>query len=425
MNVWKLVLREICHRRWNFASALVSVSVAVACLIGTLTVLRIDRDRTQTILDEKQEAVQVAGAELEDAMRKIMKGLGFNVVILPKDQDLSEMHVEGTLSELMPETYVDRLAESDIVTINHLLPTVIRKLTWPERNLPVVVYGTRGEVPIQHRDPKKPLLDAVPRGQMIMGFEIAEKLRLGEGDQVTLLGSEFSIVKVHEQRGSVDDGTVWINLEQAQELFGMQNLIHAIQALECHCAGDRITEIRREIAAILPGTQVIERGASALARAEARNQAKASAVAALEEERRSRAVLRQERERFAGVLIPIVLVACALWIGFLAWNNVREREAEIGVLRALGRSTSHILQLFFGKFLVLAFAGAVIGYGLGILVGVSLGLRAVSVSALAGYGSLTSFGLAILLAGFLAGAGSLLPTLFAARRDPAAILLAD
>ena len=72
MTVWKLVLREICHRRWNFASALVSVSVAVACLIGTLTVLRIDRDRTQAILDEKQQAVQTAGAELEDAMREVL-----------------------------------------------------------------------------------------------------------------------------------------------------------------------------------------------------------------------------------------------------------------------------------------------------------------------------------------------------------------
>ncbi|MDA7510701.1 hypothetical protein N8612_03410 [Verrucomicrobia bacterium] len=270
MSIWKLILREIFYRKGNFAMALLSVTAAVSCLIGTLTLLRVDQARTDELLAEKEAAVELAGSELVDAMRKITKGLGFNVVILPEDQDLNEMHLEGSLSKSMPEEYVDRLAKSDIVTINHLLPTVMKKLTWPEKDFPVIVYGTRGEVPIQHRDLKKPLLDAVPQGKMIVGFEVGEKLGLSVGDDVVLLGADFSIAKKHPQRGTVDDSTVWINLAQAQDLFGMKNLVHAIQALECYCVGDRITEIRKEIAGILPGTQVIERGQPALARAEAR-----------------------------------------------------------------------------------------------------------------------------------------------------------
>ncbi len=253
MNIWHFVLREIRHRKLNALLTAVSVGVATACLSGALVLLKADAASTEKALAAKQQAVEAAGADLENAMRKIMKGLGFNVVILPKDQDLQEMHLTGMINKTMPEEYVDRLANSNIVTVNHLLPTVTKKLNWPEQNdLPIVLYGTRGEVPIAHRDPKKPLLDAVPRGSMIVGYQVGQKLSLTAGSEVTLLGKPFKILKAHGERGSIDDSTVWINLGEAQEMLGMENLIHAIQALECHCAGDRISQIREEIISILP-----------------------------------------------------------------------------------------------------------------------------------------------------------------------------
>lgn len=425
MSIWKLILLEIIHRKGNVALALLSVTAAVGCLIGTLTLLRVDQVRTDALLSEKEEAVAAAGAELEDAMRKITKGLGFNVVILPQDQDLNEMHLEGSLSKTMPEEYVARLAKSDIVTINHLLPTVMKKLTWPETDIPVVVYGTRGEVPIQHRDLKKPLLDAVPRGKMIVGFEIGEKLGLREGDETVLLGAAFSIAKRHSQRGTIDDSTVWINLTQAQELFGMENLVHAIQALECHCAGDRITAIRKEIAGILPGTQVIERGQPALARAEARNTAKETAEATLRREKKARTALRRERERFASIIVPGVLLASAMWIGFLAFTNVRQRREELGVLRAMGYGSQQILGLFLGKSLLVAVVGGVIGSVVGLCVGVGFGADTLDRSVLVGFFTPIHFGIAIVLSVFLSAAGSWIPAVMAVRQDPALVLQGD
>jgi hypothetical protein len=425
MSIWKLILREIFYRKGNFALALLSVTAAVSCLIGTLTLLRVDQARTDELLAEKEAAVELAGSELVDAMRKITKGLGFNVVILPKDQDLNEMHLEGSLSKSMPEEYVDRLAESDIVTINHLLPTVIKKLTWPEKDFPVIVYGTRGEVPIQHRDLKKPLLDAVPQGKMIVGFEVGEKLGLSVGDDVVLLGVDFSIAKKHPQRGTVDDSTVWINLAQAQDLFGMKNLVHAIQALECYCVGDRITEIRKEIAGILPGTQVIERGQPALARAEARGTAKESAEASLKQEKEAREDLRRQREQFAAILVPVALLASAMWIGFLAFANVRQRRYEVGVLRAIGYGTSHILGLFLGKSLLVAMVGASIGSIVGFLIGVEFGSNTLVSSEILNFFTPIHLGIAFVLAIFLSVAGSWIPAVMAVRQDPALILQGD
>ncbi|MDB2327127.1 MAG: ABC transporter permease [Verrucomicrobiales bacterium] len=421
MNIWHFVLREIRHRKLNALLTAVSVGVATACLSGALVLLKADAASTEKALAAKQQAVEAAGADLENAMRKIMKGLGFNVVILPKDQDLQEMHLTGMINKTMPEEYVDRLANSNIVTVNHLLPTVTKKLNWPEQNdLPIVLYGTRGEVPIAHRDPKKPLLDAVPRGSMIVGYQVGQKLSLTAGSEVTLLGKPFKILKAHGERGSIDDSTVWINLGEAQEMLGMENLIHAIQALECHCAGDRISQIREEIISILPGTQAIERGAPALARAEARNQAKVTAQQSLDDEIESRGELRGQRERFASLLVPLATLGSALLMGLTTLANVRQRRQEIAILGALGWRSRQVLCVFLGKALLVGIVGAVVGLIAGALIGGALSGSGGAVG-ISGATIALSFGLAI----GVALLGSWLPALIASRQDAATVLQED
>ena len=422
MKIWGMIWREIAFRKLNFGLALFSVSAAVACLVGTLTLLQADERRTDHLLTEKEAEVAKAGAGLEDAIRRITKGLGFNVIILPEDQDLNEMHLEGSLSKQMPEEYVHRLAKSKIVTVNHLLPTVMKKLTWPETGLSVVLYGIRGEVPLQHRDLKKPLLDTVPEGTMNIGHHVSQKLGLRQGDETVLLDQKFSVGKVHGERGNIDDGTVWINLAKAQELLGMQNLIHAIQALECHCAGDRISQIRAEIAGILPGTQVVERGPPALARAEARDRARQSAEDALARAVASRRELRGQREAFAAVLAPLICVGAAVWIGFLMLGNVRERRAEIGILRAIGFRSSQILLLFLGKAVLFGIVGTVLGFVAGALAGASLGEMPVGLAWLQDPEAPVHFGLALSLAVALSVFAGWIPALSAARQDPALVL---
>ncbi len=422
MKIWGMIWREIAFRKLNFGLALFSVSAAVACLVGTLTLLQADERRTDRLLAEKEAEVAKAGAGLEDAIRRITKGLGFNVIILPEDQELNEMPLEGSRSKQVPEEYAHRLAESRRVTVNHLLPTVMKKLTWPETGLSVVLYGIRGEVPLQHRDPKKPLLDTVPEGTMNIGHHVSQKLGLRQGDETVLLDQKFSVGKVHGERGNIDDGTVWINLAKAQELLGMQNLIHAIQALECHCAGDRISQIRAEIAGILPGTQVVERGPPALARAEARDRARQSAEDALARAVASRRELRGQREAFAAVLAPLICVGAAVWIGFLMLGNVRERRAEIGILRAIGFRSSQILLLFLGKAVLFGIVGTVLGFVAGALAGASLGEMPVGLAWLQDPEAPVHFGLALSLAVALSVFAGWIPALSAARQDPALVL---
>jgi len=421
MNLWRLIIREIRHRALNFALGILAVAVAIACQVAALALLKIDRAATRNILARKEAEVAEAGAKLEDSMRKIMKGLGFNVIVIPEDQDLAEMHISGSISKTMPESYVDRLANSKIVTVNHLLPTVVQRVDWPEKETSVLLYGTRGEVPIAHRDPKKPLLDAVPRDSMIIGFALGKKFGLKAGDSTQLRGIDFKILKVHEERGSIDDSTAWINLKQAQEMLGMENLIHAIQALECHCAGDRIAAIREEISQILPGVQAIERGSQALARAEARTKAADQAKSSLEREKQARAELRAQRGKLATALVPAVMIACMIFIGLLAFTNARQRAAEIAMLRAIGLRAGQILSVFLGKALLLGLIGGLAGYAAGILIAANSAdaqFLAEVLQTERGKWLLLSFG----LAPTLAIVGAWIPATMASSQDPAVVL---
>jgi len=399
MNVLRLVLREIRYRKLNFSLGLVSVLAAAGSLVGTMTLLRLDEQKTRAEL-----------ARLEDDYRKITVKLGFNVLILPKEQNLADLYVDDYASWYMPETNVRKLANSRIMTINHLLPVLQRKLKWPERERTILLIGTRGELPILDASAQKPILAAVEPGTMVLGYELHRSMKLKVGDRVTLLGREFTVARCHEERGTKDDITVWIDLAEAQELLDKKGFINAILALSCQCEGARLAGIRGEIEKILPDTQVIEFASQAIARAEARTRAAQHAESAL-----------RERETFAAVLVPLVIVGCAVWIAVLAFLNVRDRRTEIGILRALGMGSADVLFVFLAKAAVTGFVGACLGCLGGLLVAAAFGVNAVGGGPASFFDPLLLV-LVILCAPILAGAASWVPALIASQQDPALAL---
>src|SRR5262249_11472855 len=200
---------------------------------------------------------------------------------------------------------------------------------WPEQKRTVLLVGIRGELPIGRKAQKKPLLEKVPPGAVFVGHELHESLRLKAGQKLRMLGKEFKVRKLMPQTGTRDDIKLWGNLAEAQALLGKEGQINEILAVECNCASpDRVGDVLKEVAKILPDTQVIERASPALVRAKARTQAAAEAKRAAERERDARAELRQkrvelrnQRVEFAAVLVPLVVLGCTVWVGLLAFTN--------------------------------------------------------------------------------------------------------
>ncbi|MEI7732526.1 MAG: FtsX-like permease family protein [Verrucomicrobiota bacterium] len=420
MNMIRLILRELCFRKLNFFLGVLGIAAAVGCLVAELTLLRKHDLTTEKILAAKQVETEAMLDKLEDDYRKITLKLGFNILILPKEQSLQDLYDEDKTSQLLPEAYADKLAKSRVATINHVLPTLTRKVKWPERQRKVVLMGVKGEVFIQSAK-QKPLLEAVPPGHLVAGYELHQSLGLAVGQTITFMGRPFTVSKLLEEKGNADDITLWINLNEAQELLQCPGRINAILALECNCSADRLAKIRAEITNLLPDTKVVEFASQALARAEARNRAGEQAALTLQHEQANRAALRAQRESFAAILVPTALVAAGLWIALLTIANVRDRRPEIGVLRAIGVQSWQILGIFIGKAVLSGLVGAVAGAGLGLVAGAYWQERPTPElwSALM---TPQLFLAALVVAPLLAVMASWLPALLAARQDPAVVL---
>jgi putative ABC transport system permease protein len=301
------------------------------------------------------------------------------------------------------------------------------KVKWPETERTIILIGTRGEVPNPHKNPRIPLVQPVPVGTVVVGYALHQALGLKVGDRIRLMGQDFTLHKCHERRGSKDDITVWISLGEAQSILKKPGLINAIMALECVCMGHiEPARIRGEIAKILPETQVVELGTKKLAREEARLKLKREAKELVEREARHRADLRAEWDRVSAVLVPIVVLACALWIGLLGFANVRDRQQEIAVLRAIGFRSTHVLRLFLLKSLGMGACGGILGFLVGLVSGNRLACRL--------EGPLVEIGgtktlmdpallvLTVLIASIIAVTAGWIPAMRAISHDPARIL---
>ena len=426
MTIWSLLIREIIHRKLNFALAVLTVVVASGSLIGSVALLRIHDVRTDQILEQKEAELHQSTAQLNDETRKAMLKLGFNIVILPKDQNLSDWYAEDYASKYMPEQYVHQLADSGIVTVRHFLPSLQQKIDWPEQKRKIILVGARGEVPNLHKNPVKPMVQPVPPGTISLGYELHRGLDINVGDKVTLMGKEFTVHACHKERGNKDDITAWIYLAEAQDLLDKSGQINAILALECLCVGEEaLPKIRTEIAAILPGTQVIERGSRALVRAEARIKVAEQGRMLIEKEKHDRRKLRSEREQLASILTPVVVTACAVWIAVLGLTNVRARRDEIGILRAIGVGTRDVLIMFLSRHLLVGTLGGAIGFAAGVCSAVyfsaaredtRIGITEMG-SSWVGWLVLSVIGAAalVVIAGWI-------PTMIATRQDPADVL---
>ena len=407
MNLTHLIWREIAHRRLNFSLMLLSVVLAVACGVSAVTFLQ-----AQALFNEQQ--VQA----LDDEIRKITKDMGFNILILPKDENLSDFYADDFGARTMPETHVQALAASrDVFTIRHLRPALIRKLDWPEQNRRVILMGVRGVVPFAHRNPKKPLADPVPPGKIDVGHLLAQEIDLQPGQPLTFLGETLEVNKIYPPQGNKDDITVWIDLDKAQQMLDLPGKINLIQALECNCnAIDRLAEIEAEVSGVLGDqVQVVELATKAIARAQARTRVSDEG-----------AIRLQRWRQIASTIIPLTIVAAGLMVGLLSLANVRQRRQEIGILRALGMRSGQVFRVLLAKPAVIGIVGALMGYlvGFGAALAVESGWRLGEIheSAVRSLFLFPVLGVVTVLTPILTVMAGWLPALYAAGQDPADIL---
>jgi len=461
MATLKMLVAEIRYRKLNFALSLFAVMIAVTLFVaGPMLVDAYQRETREQVgqwdsqveeleagvaqlknrMKQVEDKTKAELAQLEDQTRQLMRDMGFNLMIVHKDTNMSDFWAADFAAADMPQEYVDRLADDTRLTlVTHLVATLQQKITWQNRS--VLLVGYLPEATQSHMRRKAPMGYNVEPGTVYLGHELGVGRKAGQ--VIDVLGKDFRIARILPEQGSKEDITIAMHLEDAQRLLKKPGRVNQIMALGCHCAGSNLPSIRKQLAEVLPETRVTEFRSIALARAEQRDLVAAKQEQILGEMRAnlaerekilaerkkiliamasSRARIQRVMETLASVITPLVVLAAAIWVGLLALVNVRERRTEIGLLRALGKGSATIASLFLGKACLTGLLGAAVGFLLGTWIAGWLGVAALDVAA--DYFSARYDVLLYALVGapLLSAVASYLPTLSALMQDPAVVL---
>lgn len=378
MSMIRMVLKEVWHRKVNFILAALAVTTAVAFSVAFFTAAK--------------------ASERETA--RLMLSMGYNVHIIARDADVGVFLITGIPDKTMPASCLDTLAAQRSISYNHLLATLEGKMNW--RGMDILLTGIAPEV-CPPGQKKQAMTFEIAPGTAYVGHRIAEGLGVKEGDTISPAGRDLKVKKCLAESGGLDDMRIQCCLQDAQAILSLPGRITAIKAVDCLCfeKGDPVAMLRKEIGAVLPEAQVFQ--VKALANARAKQ--------------------RQMIHNIFAVMLPLVIAACGMWIAVLAVMNVRDRQQEIGLLRALGYDTGSVMLLFLGKAVLVGLLGA----GAGFLLGTGLGLRyGPGVFEITAKAMIRWEPLLLVFAGVLAPLfaiiASFVPTMIAVTYDPAATL---
>ncbi|UCD49941.1 MAG: FtsX-like permease family protein [Phycisphaerales bacterium] len=379
MSTVRMIFKELWHRKINFLLGVLAVTVAVAFFVAFQTAARASNRETA----------------------RLMLSMGYNLHVIAWDADVGDFLMTGVANATMPESHLETLASQKNISYNHLLAVLEKQMIW--RDVPVLVTGLAPEVCPPGRK-KPPMVFQIEPGTAYIGYQVAVRLGIEKGNKIEIDGTQLEVARCLAESGGVDDMRIQCHLADAQQILACPGQISEIQAVDCLCfveGADPLEMLRTEIGAILPDTQVLQ--AKSMADARARQ--------------------RQMVFKTFAVMVPFVVIACGVWVGVLAIMNVRERQTEIGLLRALGYGAAKIGGLFLGKAMLTGLLGALVGFGAGATLALVFGPEIFRLTA-----RTTVRPEAVVLLQSLAAAplfsivASFVPVMFAVSYDPAATL---
>jgi len=380
MNVSRLILKEIVHRKINFAMGVVAVSTAVALFVTFMT----------------------SGQAYRRETRRIMRDMGQNLRIIPRETTMDEFWTQGFSSHTMPEEYVHKFANLKGYSYTHLVATLQKTVEWQGGT--VILTGLLPEVlPLDKRQ-QAPMTFSIKPGDVYVGWHVADILMIKEGQKIDIFDNSFTVKKVLFETGSKDDIRIYGDLHDIQEVLDLTGQINEIKALECLCqieSSDKEIDPRvlaqRQLAEILPEGKVIM----------------LQGIAKIRQKQRA------AMEGYLAFIMPTILIVCGAWIAVLTMMNVRERKQEIGITRALGHNSIKIAVLFLGKSLLIGLIGALIGYFAGTVLVLEYGPEIFKVTAKAIKLEYSLLTWAVIVAPVFAAIASFIPVTIAVAQDPA------
>ncbi|MCF8079547.1 MAG: ABC transporter permease [Desulfobacterales bacterium] len=378
MTLAKIAIRNLMRRKAKAGFLLLGLVIGVA---------------TATAVFSMVEAMTM------DINHKLEK-YGANILVLPRAESLGLSY--GGLSLGGVPFDVEEIREQDLVRIDAIpnaanvaavgpitlgvVPVAGRRLL-----LAGVDFAAAGILkPWWHLDGDFPGADGV-----LLGAEAAGTLDLGTGDSLTVAGRQLRVSGILSPTGSQDDELLFTRLSTAQQILNKPGKVSMVEVAAL-CTACPVEEMVRQIAEVLPNAR----------------------VSAIQQVVKGRMETLAQFGRLSYGISAVVLMIGALVVLVTMMGNVRERTEEIGIFRAVGFRSSHVLKIVLMEAAAVSAMAGILGYAAGI------GATHFAVRLLSGGHPVAvsirpeMAGAAIALAVILGLCASLYPAVTAARLDP-------
>ncbi len=155
MSTLRVMFSELRYRKLNFLLAAGGDDRGNAVCHRSGADRRL-RARDASSVGELEAKTGEELARMEDQTRRLMRDMGFNLMIVHRDTNMSDFWADDFAAADMPQEYVDRLAADRRLTlVRHLVATLQGRLTWENRK--VLVVGYRPEATQMHLAEKSPM----------------------------------------------------------------------------------------------------------------------------------------------------------------------------------------------------------------------------------------------------------------------------
>jgi len=227
----------------------------------------------------------------------------------------------------------------------------LKDIAGVEEVAPVIITRVSGFGPVMGMDPEHfDMFSGIEVGfeegreierdayEVMLGHDIAEKLKLGIGDYITLNGIKLEVVGIFKKTGTEDDNAALVSLDMAREIADMKD----------------------EVTMVMIKPENVEDAKSV---AEEINSMYDDIRAASDEDVRKYA---HKLTSQLNILTFVIGGVAAFIAGIVIMNvmimSVRERRREIGIIKAIGASNMQVL----GEIMIESIIMSIIGAGIGI-----------------------------------------------------------
>jgi putative ABC transport system permease protein len=340
--------------------------------------------------------------DIEDRLDRF----GANIVMVPRSENLTLSY--GGISVGGVNYEVQEFAEADLGGIREIedrknlgavAPKVLGAAEIGGRSVLMMGADFKIELPLKNW---WHLSGTAPEHahEVVVGSEAASALNLAVGDSFEVAGKTLTVAALLQPTGGAEDGIIIGDLHTIQQVLGKEGRISMVE-IAAFCRDCPISEMVLQIAEKFP---------------EAR-------VTALQQAVMSKMQSIEMFKTFSYGIAALVIFIGSLLVFVTMMGAVNERTREIGIFRAIGFRSSHVMQIILLEAIVVGLVGGLLGYAGGNTIAWAVMPLVIPGGAFAGVN--VSLGIiAVLLAVSLSLIASFYPAYKGSKLDPSEALRA-